>query len=131
MEIGNHLWINLILQLNYKGYGTDTLEEKTVAALKTEVKTKVVKNPKSIGKIETFQDWLNQTYKTGIKSDNLYGPKTKKEALMALPTDLNKQFGAGLKVDGIWDLRQKQLFAQCLEEQREISQETFKDCFIA
>ncbi len=95
------------LQFNYKGYGTDTFEEKTVEAPKTEVKTEVVTNPKPKGKIETFQNWLNQTYKTGIKSDNLYGPKTKKAALMALQTELNRQFNAGLIVDGIWGPKTK------------------------
>lgn len=96
------------LQFNYKGYGTDTFEEKIIAAPKTEVKTEVVVN-KLVNeyKISIFQSWLNTNYKAGIKVDGLYGPKTKKAALMALQTELNKQFGAGLKVDGIWGPKTK------------------------
>ncbi len=96
------------LQFNYKGYGSDTFEEKTVEAPKTVVKTEVVVNkPVNENKISTFQSWLNTNYKAGIKVDGLYGPKTKKAALMALQTELNKQFGAGLKVDGIWGPKTK------------------------
>lgn len=91
------------LQFNYKGYGTDVFEEKTVAAPKTEVKTEVVVNkPVNENKISTFQSWLNINYKVGIKVDGLYGPKTKSAALKALQTELNTQFGARLVVDGIW-----------------------------
>lgn len=76
-----------------------------VEAPKVEVKSEVVvkpSKPKSIGKIATFQDWLNDNYKTGIVVDNQYGSNTKKAAIKALQTELNKQYKAGLKVDGVF-----------------------------
>lgn len=96
------------LEFRYKGYGTDTFEERTVDAPKTQVKSEVVINtPVNQNKITTFQDWLNDNYKTGIKEDGLYGPKTKRAALKALQTELNKQYKAGLSVDGIWGPKTK------------------------
>lgn len=47
-----------------------------------------------------FQRWLN-SYGTGIDTDGIIGPKTKRGAVRVLQTELNTQFGAGLIVDGI------------------------------
>lgn len=52
------------------------------------------------GKIADFQRWLRATYKYDCDDDNLFGPKTKKFAVMALQSELNSQFGKGLAVDG-------------------------------
>lgn len=52
------------------------------------------------GKIAEFQRWLRATYKYDCDDDNLFGPKTKKFAVMALQSELNSQFGKGLAVDG-------------------------------
>lgn len=52
------------------------------------------------GKIAEFQRWLRSTYKYDCDDDNLFGPKTKKFAVMALQSELNSQFGRGLAVDG-------------------------------
>ncbi|MDQ0860523.1 hypothetical protein QFZ72_004002 [Bacillus sp. V2I10] len=68
------------LEFRYKGYGTDTFGEKTVEAPNTQVGSVVVNAPKNENKITSFQDWLNDNYKVGIKEDGLFGPKTKKAA---------------------------------------------------
>lgn len=52
------------------------------------------------GKIAEFQRWLRATYKYDCDDDNIFGPKTKKYAVMALQSELNSQFGKGLAVDG-------------------------------
>lgn len=52
--------------------------------------------------IRKFQEWLNKQYNAGLVVDGIYGPRTKKAAIKGLQTELNKQFGARLKVDGIW-----------------------------
>ncbi|MEC4272476.1 N-acetylmuramoyl-L-alanine amidase [Adlercreutzia sp. R25] len=52
------------------------------------------------GNIADFQRWLRVTYKYDCDDDNLFGPKTRKFAVMALQSELNSQFGKGLKVDG-------------------------------
>ena len=108
---GGDAWPTFIdkphLQYNYKGYGSDTFGG-IVEAPKTQVKSEVVVNvPVNENKIATFQDWLNDNYKTGIKEDGLYGPKTKRAALKALQTELNKQYKVGLVVDGIWGPKTK------------------------
>lgn len=46
--------------------------------------------------IKKVQKWL------GCKEDGIYGPDTKKHLIKKLQSELNKQFGAGLAVDGIW-----------------------------
>lgn len=93
-----------------KGLSLNSDKPVTVEAPKTEVKTEVIKkpsNPAPKGKIEVFQDWLNNNYKTGIAEDNIYGKNTKKAASKALQTELNKQYKAGLVVDGIWGPKTK------------------------
>lgn len=59
------------------------------------------------GKIADFQRWLRATYKYDCNDDNLFGPKTKKFAVMALQSELNSQFGKGLAVDGVWGPKTK------------------------
>ncbi|XQY90633.1 peptidoglycan-binding protein [Metabacillus sp. HB246100] len=97
------------LQYNYKGYGTDTFSEITVIAPKTQVKNEVITEPSFSGNtnILAFQKWLNAAYNAGLKTDGLYGPKTKAAATKALQTECNKQFGAKLVVDGIWGPKTK------------------------
>lgn len=46
--------------------------------------------------IKKVQKWV------GCKEDGIYGPDTKKHLIKKLQSELNKQFGAGLVVDGIW-----------------------------
>jgi|GEM_PF-1502750 len=53
----------------------------------------------SKGTVLYFQQWLNKTYGFNIKEDNKPGSETKKAAVKALQTELNK-LGAGLVVDG-------------------------------
>lgn len=88
-------WSGLVdkphLQFNYKGYGTDTFKVSTVP----------VKHSGN-DNVEAFQAWLNKVYKTGLKTDGLFGPKTKAAAIKALQTEYNRQFNAGLVVDGKW-----------------------------
>lgn len=74
------------------------------ASVSTPVSKPKTTNTKPSGNsyIKTFQEWLNNNYKTGIAEDNIYGKNTKKAALKALQTELNKQYRAGLVVDGIW-----------------------------
>jgi hypothetical protein len=52
--------------------------------------------------IRGIQKWLNDTYGTGIAEDNIYGNQTKKALVKALQTELNRQYGAELVVDGIF-----------------------------
>lgn len=94
--------------------GKETEGATTVQAPKAEVKTEVVTKPSeskpaSSGNsyIKKFQEWLKNEYKYQIALDGIFGPKTKKIALMALQTELNRQFNAGLIVDGIWGPRTK------------------------
>ncbi|WP_019153155.1 N-acetylmuramoyl-L-alanine amidase [Robertmurraya massiliosenegalensis] len=60
--------------------------------------------------IATFQQWLNQNYRTGLTVDGIYGPNTKAAAIRATQTELNKQYNAKLTVDGIWGPRTKSAF---------------------
>ena len=50
--------------------------------------------------IRAFQKWMNSTYGWAMAEDGISGPDTRKHAVMALQTELNKQFGKGLAVDG-------------------------------
>lgn len=90
------------LEFRFKGYGSDPRTQPAPNVVAKPVVVTKPSAPVAKGKIEVFQDWLNSVYKTGIKSDNLYGPKTKKAAIKALQTELNKQYNARLVVDGIW-----------------------------
>lgn len=51
--------------------------------------------------IRNIQKWCN-TYGTGIAEDGYYGPQTKKAIVKVYQTELNKQYNAGLVVDGIF-----------------------------
>lgn len=96
------------LEYKYKGYGTDTFSKKQP---KAKVKPVVVTNPKPSFSgdrdVEMFQKWLNTFYKSGLKTDGLYGPKTKLAAIKAFQTECNKQNGAKLVVDGVWGPKTK------------------------
>ena len=70
------------------------------AASKPASKPAAKKYTGASGKIADFQRWLRATYKLDCDDDNLFGPKTKKFAVMALQSELNSQFGKGLAVDG-------------------------------
>ena len=52
--------------------------------------------------IREIQNWLNNTYGTGIAEDGYYGPETKGALVKALQTEFNRQFGANLDIDGIF-----------------------------
>lgn len=58
-------------------------------------------------KIKLFQTWLNRNYNRGLLVDGVYGPITKKSAIIALQTELNKQYNRKLSVDGIWGPKTK------------------------
>jgi hypothetical protein len=60
------------------------------------------KKPSGNANIRKFQEWLNKQYNAGLVVDGIHGPRTKKAAIKGLQTELNKQFSKGLKVDGIW-----------------------------
>lgn len=84
------------LQFNYKGYGTDPFEVTS-----TPVKHSGNDN------VAEFQAWLNKNYGTGLKTDGLYGSKTKTAAIKGIQTELNKKYQANLKVDGAWGPKTK------------------------
>lgn len=67
-----------------------------------DVKPQPTPQPSGSDKIRQVQEWLNNTYGTGLKVDGLYGSQTKKALVKALQTELNKQFNRNLKVDGIF-----------------------------
>ncbi|WP_051189136.1 peptidoglycan-binding protein [Halalkalibacillus halophilus] len=52
--------------------------------------------------VEDVQQWLNNTYSTGLDVDNIYGPLTNEALVIGVQTELNEQFNAGLSVDGIF-----------------------------
>lgn len=56
--------------------------------------------------VKAHQQWYNDAYypSTGFKIavDGIVGANTKKAFIMAYQTELNKQYNAGLSVDGIW-----------------------------
>lgn len=58
-------------------------------------------------KIKLFQTWLNNKYKSGLAVDGIWGPASRKAAIMAFQTELNTQNKAGLTVDGIWGPKTK------------------------
>ena len=52
--------------------------------------------------VAKFQQWLNKNYGHGLAVDGIYGKNTKRSALKAYQTYLNKTYRANLEVDGIW-----------------------------
>lgn len=52
--------------------------------------------------VKDVQTWLNNTYKSGLVVDGIYGAKTKAALVKALQTELNKRYKTGLVVDGIY-----------------------------
>lgn len=52
--------------------------------------------------VKDVQTWLNNTYKSGLVIDGIYGAKTKAALVKALQTELNKRYNIGLVVDGIY-----------------------------
>lgn len=60
---------------------------------------------KATGEVATIQDTVNKRYGYNISVDNIPGPETFRALLMAYQLELNKQFNAGLVVDGIWGSR--------------------------
>lgn len=54
------------------------------------------------GEIANIQIILNKIYGFNIKVDNIYGNETKSALVKALQIELNRQFNAGLKEDGIF-----------------------------
>lgn len=66
-----------------------------------------IKNDGEINCIFDIQEWVNNTYGFNIAQDNIYGNETHKALVKALQTELNKQFNAGLVVDGIFGQKTK------------------------
>lgn len=60
------------------------------------------KAEKVTGAVADIQRKLNSRYGFSIAVDNIPGKDTKKHLIKAYQTELNKQFNAGLSVDGIW-----------------------------
>jgi hypothetical protein len=58
------------------------------------------------GGVAEFQKWL------GVTMDGVYGSQTKKAAIKALQTALNKAYSAGLSVDGIYGAKTKAAIAK-------------------
>jgi peptidoglycan hydrolase-like protein with peptidoglycan-binding domain len=56
--------------------------------------------------VAEFQKWL------GVTMDGVYGSQTKKAAIKALQTALNKAYSAGLSVDGIYGAKTKAAIAK-------------------
>ncbi len=52
--------------------------------------------------VKDVQTWLNNTYKSGLVVDGIYGAKTKAALVKAFQTELNKRYNTGLVVDGIY-----------------------------
>lgn len=52
--------------------------------------------------VANIQSWINSTYGYGISIDNKYGNDTHKHMVMALQTELNRQCGSKLVIDGIF-----------------------------
>lgn len=52
--------------------------------------------------IREIQNWLNNTYGTGIAEDGYYGAETKNALVKGLQTEFNRQFGENLDADGIF-----------------------------
>jgi GH25 family lysozyme M1 (1,4-beta-N-acetylmuramidase) len=112
-EKGKVSWYPSYLDLNIL-HGSKSLEWfigniKVAEALKTQVKSEVVKKPlvKGNSNIRTFQSWLNTNYKAGLVVDGIYGDLTMAAVIKALQIELNKQFNAGLAVDGKWGPKTK------------------------
>ncbi len=62
---------------------------------------------KTIGKIATIQNYVNEKYGFNIAVDNIYGNETKKALVKALQIELNQQYNKGLAVDGIFGVKSK------------------------
>lgn len=52
--------------------------------------------------VAAVQRWCNDNYNYSQAVDGINGRNTKRGLVMALQTELNRQFGAGLVVDGYW-----------------------------
>lgn len=50
--------------------------------------------------LHEIQQWLNQTYSTGLTVDGAYGPATSEAIVVGVQTELNLQLGANIEVDG-------------------------------
>lgn len=57
--------------------------------------------------VKDVQTWLNNTYKSGLVTDNIYGAKTKAALVKALQNELNKRYNSALVVDGIYGAKTK------------------------
>lgn len=67
--------------------------------------------------IKAFQTWLNTNYKTGISTDGVYGPLTKKAAIKAFQSYANATYKAGLVVDGDFGPKSKAAAQKCIISQ--------------
>ena len=58
--------------------------------------------PTPQGEIAEIQQWLNDTYNTGIEVNNEWNDYTYSSLVSGLQIELNRQFGRNLAVDGIY-----------------------------
>lgn len=54
------------------------------------------------GAIADIQRWLNSNYSTRLNVDNTNGQATKRALAKAIQTEINRQFGGGISIDGIF-----------------------------
>jgi hypothetical protein len=83
-----------VLNSSYKVY-RPTYDEAASSSTDTSATTTAT------GGVAEFQKWL------GVTVDGLYGTQTKKAAIKALQTALNKVYSAGLTVDGVYGTKTK------------------------
>ncbi len=93
------------------GYGALNYEsiDDSIPAIETTPSKTVTPKDKATansiaGNIANFQQFLNAKYNTGLTTDGIYGPKTKKAIVKAVQVELNKTANANtmLTVDGIY-----------------------------
>lgn len=85
----------------------ETLGGRPTQVVNKPATSKPAAKPAPKGRVAEFQQWLNDTYGTGLNVDNAFGPKTRAAAVKALQSELNSQFGKRLAVDGIWGPKTK------------------------
>ncbi|WP_125706365.1 GH25 family lysozyme [Lacticaseibacillus daqingensis] len=58
--------------------------------------------PVLVGLIAPIQQWLNQAYQANLAVDNVAGLMTRRAVVRGVQTELNRQFGRQLVVDGLF-----------------------------
>lgn len=98
-------------------WGSDTARKAVLTAAvqakvnellgKSSTTTTTPTTPAVTDQIATIQKWLNSNYNFGLVVDNLAGTLTKKAIVKAVQTEISKQYGAKLVIDGSFDLASK------------------------